>query len=234
MKSSIVVELAGRDSFVALHRYLKSLGDKKQHFILSIVKTPPEELDVNNQMYLLDKLIPYLINTGHSVEWEIHDGANDHVWFTMVKSIFGYNENASVVSPCIMCHLFCHLMRLDDAIKYDAAILSGERSLHDGKLKINQNDDIFNITDIYFAKYGIDIIRPLRDISDSNLIKSEYEDFCKLIGLDINAYKFTPCSLSGSGKVANEEELKLAIKGLNKNLYDILDQAKEKIKRGMD
>lgn len=75
-------------------------------------------------------------------------------------------------SPCLGCHLYMHLVRVPLAWHIGAkTIISGERVSHDGKIKINQTKQALDLYQQIMSFAGIDLIMPVREISDGKDIK---------------------------------------------------------------
>lgn len=231
---NIIVELAGRDSVVAFYRLLKQSASRipapSNSFILSIVNAAPEygTVSCGDPIDMACKLKKLAENYGQTVH-EVATEYKPDIWFNMVKSgCLGYT-NTNFISPCLMCHTYCHLMRLPIALKYGYDyILTGERSSHDGKLKVNQNEKVFKSIDSFFNSYGITLVRPLEHVENTEIIKKEYSDLCRELGVDENYFTFTPCYLEGSGKIDNQRDLDIF---LANNLYKVVPIMEEMVKQ---
>ena len=70
-------------------------------------------------------------------------------------------------TPCIGCHLYMHLVRVPLAKELDCRkIISGERTRHDQRIKINQSDIALDAYKEVLAHAGIELVLPVREISD--------------------------------------------------------------------
>ena len=96
--------------------------------------------------------------------------------------------------------------------------------------KVNQNDKVFKLIDEYFESYNVKIIRPLENVYDNTVIKNDYKEFCDLIRMKPEDYKFTSCSLSGAGNVDTIDQLNLAVYDFESKLFPHLDQYVKMIK----
>ena len=164
MKELYDVELAGRDSFVALYRLLRRLylsTDKESRsdimISLSVVRTPIESGD--KYYDTLIKIEPELKRVIRSFGFSYSGLYFSDTAFKDMK--YWYNELWSKlcltnkdIMPCIGCHMFCHMMHADiitqclyDKNMYPVTIVTGERIAHGDKKKANQTSDIL---DVYF------------------------------------------------------------------------------------
>lgn len=106
-------------------------------------------------------------------------------------------QEQTFFSPCIACHLYCHLLRLPLAKTYSANILTGERKSHDGSIKVNQNNFVLNWFANFFTNNNYHFIKPLIDVIDSNEIKI----ILKNLPFDIlNKENFISCSMQSKRK----------------------------------
>lgn len=78
----------------------------------------------------------------------------------------------SFISPCIACHLYCHLLRAPIAKRNNAKILTGERNKHNDKIKINQNTLVLNYFENIFQSFGFNFERPLINVENTKEIKN--------------------------------------------------------------
>lgn len=249
-KKNIVVEIAGRDSIVALLEfmdYAKTTGEK-YNFIFSIAYIPCEyDPDPMNNIFALGEILKlHVQRLGHTVEGMIYS-AETGVWFDAVKPVFG--EVNLTCSPCIACHAYCHLCRLDLAIHYNADIMTGERLVHykpnsdyspftPETRKINQYREVIEFMDEYFGEKGVSFIRPLLNISNNDVIKNIYkEKFLDLYDIGEDDYQFAKCILSGNIKITEENEgdvkeyISSTLKGLKSHMDFIVDKYREEIEK---
>lgn len=200
--TNVVVEIAGRDSIVALLEFLGEAKkeDKKYNFIFSIAYIPSEyDTKPEKNIFALGEILKmHTQRLGHTVS-EMLYSAETGVWFKMIKPYF--NEEFS--TPCVGCLAYCHLCRLNLAIDNNASIITGERLYHDSGQKINQYREVLEFFDLYFSKHGVSFIRPVLTCVDS-YIESTYEEFCTEYGFDVNRYAFAKCHLSGIIEITDE------------------------------
>lgn len=249
-KKNIIVELAGRDSIVSLLRFMEeaeSTGEK-YNFIFSIAYVPCEyDPDPKNNIFALGEILKlHVQRLGHVVK-ELIYSAETGVWFDAIKPVFG--EVNLISSPCIACHAYCHLCRLDLALHYDADIITGERLIHwnpDGVYtpfcpetrKINQYREVIDFMDEYFRKKGISFIRPLLNISNNDIVKNMYkEKFLDLYDISENDYPFPKCILSGNIKITEENEgdvkeyISSTLKGLESHMDFIIEKYRGELEK---
>ena len=74
--------------------------------------------------------------------------------------------------PCSGCHLYLHSVRLPlSRLIGGVPIISGERVLHDGTIKVNQISEALNAYEEISREFDTKLIMPLRNISDGNRIR---------------------------------------------------------------
>lgn len=158
----IIAELAGADSLAAIYSHLKN---NPNNIIIPTWIITPYEID-SNYNYVkenYEKFFNFLKEKNYNIS-PIVFIENDYIlWEKLIEKDF--------LSPCIACHLYCHLKRIYLAKKYNAKILTGERNKHNLDIKINQNDFILNYFENLFKKYNLFFERPLLNISDSEQIQ---------------------------------------------------------------
>ena len=87
------------------------------------------------------------------------------------------NRKSGFYTPCVACHMFAHLMRLPLLRKLEAeAIITGERHSHQGRLKANQHPKTMECFREIFEKNGVNMIKPLLEIEDTEMVNSEITD----------------------------------------------------------
>lgn len=163
----IIAELAGDDSLAAIITHLKNYP---QDIIIPTQVITPAELKDNVELvqhnYML--FIQQLRDKGFFIkDLEVLEN-NEKLWNALIGQTF--------ISPCIACHLYCHLLRVKLALQYKAKILTGERNQHDKQIKINQNIFVLQYFEQLFSSFGFIFERPLIDIIDSNEIRILLKD----------------------------------------------------------
>ncbi len=95
-------------------------------------------------------------------------------------------------SPCPPCHLLFHMIRIPIAKNYKITnFITGERKAHDEKIKINQTSKILSLYKDILEKEGINLIQPLKDISNDQEILNK-------LGSNWNAPESFKCSCSSN------------------------------------
>lgn len=185
----IIAELAGADSLAAIYQYLKN---NPNDIIIPTWVITPYELDGN--YYLVkenyEKFYNFLKDKNYNI-YPINILENDYdLWDKLIEKDF--------LSPCIACHLYCHLRRIKLAMTFNAPILTGERNNHNADIKINQNDFVLNYFENLFKEYNLFFERPLLNIANSNEIQNilkelpfDCGDKNNFIGCSIKKGKFT-------------------------------------------
>lgn len=188
----IIAELAGADSLAAIYQHLKN--NSNDIVIPTWVITPYE---LNNNYNLVkenyDKFFNFLISQNYNIQPITIIQNNSELWNNLISKDF--------FSPCIACHLYCHLMRVNLAKQYNAKILTGERNKHNQNIKVNQNAFVLNYFEKLFNKNNLFFERPLLNIYNSN----EIQKTLKEVPFDINNKdNFIKCSIQ-KGKFTQED-----------------------------
>lgn len=75
-----------------------------------------------------------------------------------------------VCSPCLACHLYLHLLRVPLAWSHgNAAVISGERDSHDGKVKLSQTAASIDAAIRVLGYAGITLLSPIRSMSGAEI-----------------------------------------------------------------
>jgi hypothetical protein len=83
-------------------------------------------------------------------------------------------------SPCPGCHLYLHAMRIPLALKLGVKnVITGERELHDGRLKVNQLPVSLDFHMRLMAHWGLELFMPLRNLSERDEIAKLTGGLCK-------------------------------------------------------
>jgi hypothetical protein len=201
-KSSVVAEMAGKDSIAAIIKYAT---ENKGSFILpTIVRIPPEEDRYESLFEYYEYLKDHISSLGsHMYTPIILDG--EEYWWELNKPILDIMTRYNFYTPCIACHALLHSMRIPIALKYGRKIITGERLSHNGKVKINQNQLVLDIFDDMLSSYGIEIVRPIMNEENTDSIQSIVNDFHKIYG--INDPKYIKCHIGGNFPISCESDL---------------------------
>ena len=167
--SAVIGEIAGRDSIVAI---LKAQELRQFSFLLpSIVYTGTEYGDPEILIKRLDFVKKELAKRdAHTFEPVIH--GSPKLWMQLcANSVEISIERWGFYTPCIACHLYLHIMRALLAIKLKISrIVTGERSSHEGVIKLNQLPYVLESFKDFFASYGIELMQPLKNIASNEEI----------------------------------------------------------------
>ena len=167
-----VVEIAGRDSVAAA---IKSVEEEKfSDLVPTFVYTGTEYgswLSVKGALERLSRRLPEtrihnLVVMGSPDFWRALNGR----FISLLIERYGF------YTPCIGCHLYLHSVRIPLAIKIgNVPIISGERELHDGHIKINQTADALDFYKELSKDFGIQLLLPLRHIREGSHIEEILE-----------------------------------------------------------
>ena len=113
-------------------------------------------------------------------------------------------------TPCIGCHLYLHSLRIPIArILGNIPIISGERELHNGDIKINQIAEALDAYQGIAEDFRIKLLFPLRHIIDGGLIEDildfHWEEGKEQLGCVLSGnYRRT----DGSNRINKEDAIK--------------------------
>lgn len=225
-----IFELAGKDSIAAAIKYLNDEKNRDTKVLASVVITPPEEESFRNQMNdaIVPGLCPMVYTKFIDYMYKYHrDNVNSRtypicstfksdyaakLWWEINRPTRQLVEEYGFYTPCIACHAICHAVRYELAKRYvdDVVIVSGERTSHNNRVKINQNEVVLNLFNDYFNNYmfkdtckTVTIVRPVDGLSTAEidaLVQPFYNEF----EVD-NNYKYITCSMSGNYPIAPDE-----------------------------
>ena len=190
--STYIAEIAGKDSIAAVHKFIRE--NSVDTIIPTIVYTGTEYGDTSSYY----RSIEYLKRFAHerSVRFMetvyLHD---EMLWnYLCVKYQHQIHQTYGFYTPCIMCHLFTHLMRVPLLVHSSSVgIITGERFSHGGKLKANQHPNTINCFRSLLERNGVLLMQPLIGINNSDIVDAEIHDYPNLGR--INDVK---CILSGN------------------------------------
>lgn len=200
--TTYIAEIAGKDSIAAVHKVMR---EHSADFIIpTIVYTRTEYGDLSAYTksinYLAECGKRYGVSVGETVN--LHDEILwNHICVRYQNQLF---SKYSFFTPCIMCHLFAHLLRVPLYLQQNGSgIITGERYSHNGTLKADQQYDTIRCFRTLFSSYGIPLIQPFIDVEDTNVIDKEICDYSYFS--NINDVK---CILSGNmtGYVLSDHE----------------------------
>jgi hypothetical protein len=197
-KNTIVVEIAGQDSYVALIKY--AMLNKNSYLLPTITKVPTQENRYRDFILLFKELQVYIKELGSHLYPPITtDTKNWKRHFTIpAMRQFDYG----FTSPCLACHSIIHGIRVELAHSLSKKILTGEKEWHGEFIKLNQNQEVFKLFDKFFKNFDITFIR--YELTEKDL--ENFQSFIKLYDLDYP--KFITCSIVDKVLVGNYEELK--------------------------
>lgn len=160
---NIIAELAGADSIAAIELYLK---ENPADFIIPTIAISFNEdtTTLNAVVENYNNYITYL----RDKDYHIHD----LIICAPCADLWNNLQDINLPSQCVLCHMYCHLIRLPLVKYYNASLLTGERLSHNGRIKWNQNGPVLELYSKIFDYFNIPIIRPLEYIKDTQLVKN--------------------------------------------------------------
>ena len=206
-----IVELAGRDSVAA------AIKAVEEHSFTAIVPTYVytgteygnwnhviEAFKNLNQRISKEIRIIDLLVFGSPKFWHALNGR----FLSILTNKFGF------ITACVGCHMYLHSVRIPTARRLgNIPIISGERELHNDKVKINQTSPSLDAYKALAEKFEVELLYPLRNISDRKEID-------KLVGETWEeGERQLKCSLGGSYRPA-DGNLDLNSDQLNKYFTD--------------
>lgn len=200
-----IAEIAGKDSIAAVHKIMRERAPAT--IIPTVVYTGTEYGDFSSYTRSIDYLTKCGQVYGVSVEKTVvlH---NELLWnYICAKYSNLLFREYGIYTPCVMCHLFTHLLRIPLYLERKCeGIITGERYSHKGKLKANQQQDTISLFRSLFSRHRIALIQPFIDTEDTLIVDEEINDYSHLS--TINDVK---CILSGNmSGVSLEEQGNLA------------------------
>lgn len=164
-----IMEVAGKDSVAAALSF--AADHREAHIVPTIVLTGTEYGDMasyeNSISFLKGRLEEYGITIANTVY--LQDGA---LW-NLLNARYQYPiyRKYQFYTPCIMCHLYAHLLRVNLYRECGAkGLITGERSSHAGKLKANQHEHTVRVFRKILQGVGMEPICPLMDIRDTKTV----------------------------------------------------------------
>lgn len=168
LKRLAIVEIAGRDSVAAAVAGVEKNGFADLLPIYAYTGTEYGEWEyVTQAVDRLSRLLPEvhihpLAVMGSPRFWKALNGR----YVSELIARFGF------YTPCPGCHLYLHAVRIPLAKKLgDVPVISGERQLHSGVVKINQTAEALDFYIDFADHFGIQLLFPLRYISSGEQIE---------------------------------------------------------------
>ncbi len=194
MSRLAMVEIAGRDSVAAA---VKAVMEKDfTDLIPTYAYTGTEHgpwLSVEQAVIRLESRLPEtkihdLLVLGSPGFWQALNGR----FVTELISRYGFYV------PCLGCHLYLHSVRIPlSRLLGGAPIISGERELHNGTIKVNQISEALNAYERLAREFDTELIMPIRNVTEGDLIRDilgfQWEEGEEQLG----------CVLSGNYRTAD-------------------------------
>lgn len=175
INKTFISEIAGKDSIAAISSFINDV-DCKIKIVPTIVYTGTEY----GKFESYKESIHYLktIANNHVAFDKIYELRNEKIWNTLIyKYQFLLNKKYNFFTPCIMCHFYTHLLRIPLYVEKKATgLITGERMMHDDKIKLNQHFLVLECFHKLFSSYDINIIQPILQIKKTKIIDSYIDD----------------------------------------------------------
>ncbi|MDQ7031365.1 MAG: hypothetical protein Q9M37_01410 [Desulfonauticus sp.] len=170
-KDVVIAEIAGRDSFAAVFKYLEN--HSVNVLVPTIAYTATEYGSVDITLKKCMGLKERLKSNGIRCLDPIFLGSPTFWWKLCGRYISYLIDEFGFYTPCIGCHLYLHTIRIPLAKLINSdIIISGEREKHDGKMKLNQTDVALNYYTKICSRYNINLVHPIRYIDNGQEITS--------------------------------------------------------------
>lgn len=167
-----IVEIAGRDSFVAALKFCREHPLKT--LLPTVVRTGTEYGDFDMTVRYVG-LLRATLAADHGVTLlDLIVLKDAELWWALngrfVSLLF---QRYGFYTPCIGCHLYVHLMRIPPALKENVTtIVSGERESHDAGTKLNQTARALAAYTDVLRSAGLELVLPVRAVTSSDELKS--------------------------------------------------------------
>lgn len=195
---TIIVEIAGRDSYVSLLKH--ALQNPDSFYLPTITSIPTEEQRYSDFLSLFQTLSVHIAKLGSHLYAPII--TQTQTWKrSFALSVFNQSDYG-FSSPCLLCHSIVHGIRANLSLSLSGQILTGEKEWHGEFIKLNQNKQVFDIFDNFFNLIGISFIR--FDLTPLDMLL--FNNFLQEYNLDHP--KFITCSVINKIKVSSYDELK--------------------------
>ncbi len=162
-----IVEIAGRDSVAAAVEAVRTEGFTDLLPTYAYTGTECGNwATVEDAVLRLSKRLPHtrvhpLLILGSPRFWQ---ALNGRFMGELIRRYGGF-------SPCVGCHLYLHSVRIPLALTLGRRpIISGERELHDGSVKINQTGEALSCYQSLTEEFKIRLLFPLRHVAAGHRI----------------------------------------------------------------
>ena len=179
-KGVYIAELAGKDSIAAMKVIIDCFSPK---IIVPVAidigverggdEAPAQNVKLLRDLLLKEKKAHKTTKAVDVVITEIVEIDFSRLYNRLVLQTMGeFQQCFPFFSPCPPCHFFLHYCRVPIAQFLGVnAIITGERELHDDRVKINQTSDLLSFFVDYFEREeNLKLMQPLRKINRSKEI----------------------------------------------------------------
>lgn len=195
---TVIGEFSGRDSVAAI---MKAFEDESINYILPIASFAGSEFgdyDVIYRNYEQTAAIVEKKYGDRKVLYPLFEFSNPKVWKLLNGRFMSVlSQKYNFYTPCIGCHLYFHLIKIPFAKMLSGRVISGERTSHDGRKKVNQLSQALDAYQSVLKSVGIELMMPVREVMDGAVVE-------ELIGHDWEEGANHPsCILSGNYRDIN-------------------------------
>lgn len=164
---TLIAQIAGRDSVAAAVAAVREHGFAR--VVPTIAYAGTETGDHEAPMRAIDHLRGLLGETAELADpVTLQDPA---LWAALNgRPAAEIRRHYGIFSPCMACHLYFHLVRVPLAWNLgQAAVSSGDRDTHDGRLKLSQTAGSIDASIRVLAHAGIELLEPVRMASGADI-----------------------------------------------------------------
>ncbi len=171
-----IAEIAGCDSFAAILKYCSE--NEVQTIVPTYVYTGTEYGDFHQIEKNLETLRDHLEKELDILLLDLVELKDQRLWWALNGRFMSTLFNKyGFFTPCIGCHLYVHLARIQLAKRLNCGIIiSGERECHDRGIKINQTPDVIDTFVNVMSSVNIELVLPVWNIRTNKELR-QYADW---------------------------------------------------------
>lgn len=195
---TVIGEFSGRDSVAAI---MKAFESDDINYVLPVASFAGSEYGDFDEIYRNFESVQKVVKDRYGktkVLYPLLEYNREDLWHLMNgRFLAKVTKKFGFVTPCIGCHLYFHLIKLNFAKNLSNRVISGERESHDGRIKLNQHSLSLDAYINVMKYFDVELLMPIRRVGDGKIIED-------LIGFSWVEGKGHPkCVLSGNYRDVN-------------------------------